>query len=66
MITLSPFVEGSGLTVIASMTGISPSGLLWLKIAFVSMDFLPSKLSLMELLFSELSYMIELGVLIRP
>jgi len=59
-ITLSPFVEGLGLTVIDSMTGISPSGLLSLKIAFVSKDFLVSKISLIELLFPELSYMIEL------
>ena len=62
-ITLSPFVEGLGLTVIDSMTGISSSGLT--KIAFVSRDFLVSNLSLIELLCPELSYIFELRVLIR-
>ncbi len=59
-ITLSPFVEGLGLAVIDSIIGISPSGLLSLKVAFVSKDFLVSKLSLIELLFPELSYIFEL------
>ena len=57
-ITLSPFVEGLGLAVIDSIIGVSPSGLL--KVAFVRKDFLVSKLSLMDLLFPGLSYIVEL------
>ena len=57
-ITLSPFVEGLGLAVIDSIIGVSPSGLL--KVTFVRKDFLVSKLSVIDLLFPGLSYIIEL------
>ncbi len=61
---MSPCIEGLGLTVMDLMTGISSSGFLLLKAAFVSRDFLVSKLSIIELLFPELLYIFELSVLI--
>ena len=56
-ITLSPFVEGLGLAVIDSIIGDSPSGLL--KVTFVRKDFLVSKLSVIDLLFPGLSYIVK-------